>query len=66
MNRYRILGLEGEFEPDSKGQVLRNKLGITSSADMDDLELSLLAQLYQEVLGDQFFTGVLRVVDLRD
>ena len=65
-NRYSVAGPEGEFEPDSNGQVLRNKQGIAASADMDELELSLLVQLYQEVLGEQQPTGVLRVSDLRN
>ena len=64
-NRYSVAGPEGEFEPGSNGQVLRNKQGIAASADMDELELSLLVQLYQEVLGEQQPTGVLRVSDLR-
>ena len=64
-NRYSVAGPEGEFEPDSNDQVLRNKQGIAASADMDELELSLLVQLYQEVLGEQQPTGVLRVSDLR-
>jgi len=65
MNRYSVAGPEGEFEPGSNGEVLRNKQGISTGADMDELELSLLVQLYQEVLGEQQPTGVLRVSDLR-
>jgi cell filamentation protein len=64
-NRYSVAGPEGEYEPGSNGQVLRNKQGIAASADMDELELSLLVQLYQEVLGEQQPTGVLQVSDLR-
>ncbi|MFT3859282.1 MAG: hypothetical protein QM742_17845 [Aquabacterium sp.] len=33
--------------------MLRNLLGITSVDDMNDLELSLLAQLYEDVLLHQ-------------
>jgi len=40
--RYQVSGAEGEFEPDSKGLVLRNLVGITSPEDMDALELQLL------------------------
>ena len=65
MNRYSVAGPEGEFEPGSNGELLRNKQGISTGADMDELELSLLVQLYQEVLGEQQPTGVLRVSDLR-
>lgn len=65
-NRYRVAGSEGEFESGSDGLVLRNKVGITTTADMDDLELSLLAQLYQEVLSQQLPTHRLSMTDLRD
>jgi cell filamentation protein len=65
-NRYQVLSSEGEFEPASDGLVLRNKVGITSVADMDELELSLLAQLYQEVLSHQLPIHSLRVTDLRN
>ena len=41
-HRYRVSGAEGEFEPGSDGQVLRNLVGINSVADMDELELELL------------------------
>jgi cell filamentation protein len=33
-NRYQTTGAEGEFEPGSNGQVLRNLVGITSPDDM--------------------------------
>lgn len=64
-SRYSVTGPEGEFEPGSNGQVLRNKQGISKSTDMDELELSLLVQLYQAVLAEQPPAGVLRVSDLR-
>ena len=52
MNRYDIHSDEGEFQPGSNGLVLRNLLDITSPGDMDELELELLAQLYEAVLLD--------------
>jgi len=38
-DRYDVSGLpEAEFQPGSRGKVLRNKLGIASKAEMDRLE----------------------------
>lgn len=65
-NRYRVSGAEGEFEPGSDGQVLRNLVGINSVADMDELELELLLQLYKEVLVHGFPERTLCVKDLKD
>ena len=41
--RYDATGIEGEFEPGSNDEVLRNLVGITSVDDMNDL--------YTEVMG---------------
>lgn len=49
-NRYRTTGAEGEYEAGSNEQVLRNLAGVKSADDMDDLELQLLSDLYDEVL----------------
>ena len=64
-NRYEASGSQSEFEPGSDGRVLRNLLGITSSDEMDDLELDLLDQLYQSVLGEEFLNRRLNVSDLK-
>ena len=64
MNRYDITSAEGEFEPGSNGQVLRNLVGITLSSDMDELELELLGLLYDAVLLDDMPTGQITVQDL--
>lgn len=64
-NRYQTTGAEGEFEPGSNGQVLRNLVGITSPADMDELELRLLGELYDEVLLQDFPDRALTVEDLK-
>ena len=64
-DRYSAGGAEAEFEPGSDGRVLRNRVGITSPGDMDDLELSLLAQLYDEVLLHQLPDRRLGVADLK-
>lgn len=64
-NRYQTTGAEGEFEPGSNGQVLRNLAGITSPDDMDELELRLLGELYDEVLLQNLPDRTLTVADLK-
>jgi len=43
---------EGEYQPGSNGQVLVNKLGIIDKSEMDEVELELLGQLTETVLGE--------------
>jgi cell filamentation protein len=46
MSRYQSrAGLEGEFEPGSRGRVLRNKLGIRSVRAMDRAEYEALVAM---------------------
>lgn len=50
VGRYDTSGNpEAEFEPGSDDLVLRNKLGINRVSDMDETELDLLVQLYDEI-----------------
>lgn len=49
MNRYQVMGAEGEFEPGSNNQVLKNHLGITNPDEIDEVEASLLFKLYEKV-----------------
>lgn len=63
-SRYRVAtGTEGEFEPGSRRQVLRNRLGIVQKRAMDRAEfMALLAaqQRYVEILSqDTRFTSTL-------
>ena len=52
-NRYDIAdNPEGQFQPGSNDQVLLNKLEVTSSSEMDDIELDLLEQLTEVVLDE--------------
>ena len=48
--RYHAPGSQGESEPGSDGAVLVNKLDITSSDEMGELERVLLDKLYTQVL----------------
>lgn len=64
-DRYTASGLEAEYEPGSNGLVLRNKLGITDPAEIDELELVLLEKLYELVLGIEFPDRLLTVHDLK-
>ncbi|MFT7724211.1 MAG: Fic family protein [Roseateles sp.] len=65
MGRYAIGGDEGECQPGSDGRVLRNLAGIASPEDMDELELALLAQLYDAVLVEDLPDRRLTVADLK-
>lgn len=43
-DRYQAVGVQAEWQPGSSEQVLRNKLGITSTAAMNEAELQLLLE----------------------
>src|SRR4051794_35678586 len=46
MDRYQVaMGVEGEYEPGSRGRVLRNLLGISRKREMDQLELETLLRV---------------------
>ena len=51
--KYRANGVEAEFEPGSRGRVLRNLLGITRVRDMNEAESQALL-LAQEAALDRF------------
>ena len=52
-DRYDTKGNpEGKYQPGSDEKVLFNKLGITDSSEMDDIELDLLEQLTDSVLDE--------------
>jgi len=65
MGRYALHAADNEAQPGSDGLVLRNLAGITAVADMNDLELELLAQLYQSVLVDELPDQRLSVADIK-
>lgn len=64
-NRYEASGNQAEFQPGSDGKVLSNLLGITSPAQMDDIELDLLDQLYQNTFSEEFPNRHLKISDLK-
>lgn len=43
-DRYAITGPEGEYEPGSNGNVLRNLLGITDPEEMEVVESEALVE----------------------
>lgn len=52
-DRYSTLGNpEGQFQPGSNDRVLINKLDIIDPDEMDQIELSLLGQLTEVILGE--------------
>lgn len=65
MGRYALHASDNEAQPGSGGLVLRNLAGITAVDDMNDLELGLLAQLYQSVLLDDLPDRALSVADIK-
>ena len=65
MGRYALHAADNEAQPGSGGLVLRNLAGITAVGDMNDLELELLAQLYQSVLVDDLPDRALSVADIK-
>jgi len=51
--RYSTSGLiEGQFEPGSNGQVLKNLLGITTQVEMERIETELLFELTDQLLDE--------------
>ena len=52
-NRFGAQGSESEFEPGSRGRVLRNLLGITRVRDMNEAESQAL-ELAQEAALDRY------------
>jgi len=64
-SRYEASGSQSEFQPGSDGKVLGNLLGITSPAEMDDIELDLLDQLYQNIFTEEFPNRLLKISDLK-
>ena len=62
--RYQADGPQAAVQPGSDGQVLANRLGITSVDEIAEAELILLEQLYEAVLVDALPDQVLTVADL--
>ncbi len=52
MGRYDVhVGVEGEYEPGSRGRVLRNLMGIKNKREMDKLEADALVEAQEHVLA---------------
>jgi hypothetical protein len=65
MSRYDVHTAEGEYQPGSNEQVLKNLLGITSPDEMNEVELGLLVQLYEAVLVEDLPDRALTAEDLK-
>lgn len=65
MSRYTSSGSESEYQPGSDDQVLLNKLGITTTETMDDVELQLLDLLYDKVIDEIAIDQTLTVADIK-
>jgi len=57
---------EGQFQSGSDDTVLKNKLGLIDSNEMDEVELGLLVQLTDVVLGDVTHEQLLMADDLSE
>ncbi|MFL0808630.1 MAG: Fic family protein [Oceanobacter sp.] len=55
MGRYRVDGSEGDYQPGSDNLVLKNSLGLTFPADINDAETELLQALYLHVFDTIYF-----------
>ena len=65
-DKYDTTGnIEAQFEPGSDDRVPANKPGVSNAEEMDDIELSLLDRLYDDVLGSVEMNQRLTVADLR-
>ncbi|HZD53060.1 MAG TPA: cell filamentation protein Fic, partial [Woeseiaceae bacterium] len=58
--------IEAQYQPGSDETVLRNKLGISSAQEMDDVELQLLEQLYEKVLSETTADQTITTADIRE
>ena len=60
-SRYDAVGPEAEFQPRSRGRVLRNRLGITTVRELERKESELLLAATQQIIDetrvDQRFTA---------
>ena len=61
MSRYKAYGVQAEFEPGSRGRVLKNLLGIRSVREMGQREsealLAVTLRLIDEIPVDRRFTS---------
>ncbi len=51
VTRYSVNGPEGEFEPGSRGRVLRNLRGVRSAREMERLESQALSKTLERLVG---------------
>ncbi len=66
-DRYDVADLpEAQFEPGSNGQVLKNRLGITSKQEMDDAEARALAKTMDALIRKYGEAHRFTVADLRE
>jgi len=66
-DRYDTSGnIEAQYEPGSDNRVLANKLGITDPAEMADIELDLLTQIYDATINSIRENQRITVADLRE
>jgi len=65
MTKYDINSPQGLYQPGSNDLVLANKLGITNTVDMDEVEVVLLQKLYEDVLLNNLPQDSITVSDIK-
>lgn len=65
VNRYTAQGPEAEFEPGSRGRVLRNLAGVRSVRDMARLESERLVMATERLIDETEVNQRFRTVDVR-
>lgn len=63
--KYHLEGTQTEYQPGSNDGVLANKLGLTTTDEIENAELILLNQLYQKVLNEELPQGALSTAVLK-
>jgi cell filamentation protein len=63
--RYEASGREAEFEPGSRGRVLRNRLGIVRVRDIEQAESEALLAAQNELLDHYTLTHRFTAEDIR-
>ena len=65
-NRYQAHGIEAEFEPGSRGRVLRNLLGVTSAREMAQVESNALLAAQERLIEKFSLNHRFTAADIRE
>ena len=65
MSKYEINSAEERYQPGSNDLVLANKLGITDTEEMEELESGLLLMLYEHLFVERQIPATLAFGHIR-